>query len=70
MLEFVVFVAGTYLLIRYMYPRQLFKNKLSQTEMFQVNHKSTQTWSDSDSSMSIDLEDMEIDELFYEIKSV
>ena len=67
MLELLVFVAGSYILFRYMYPRKTFKAKRSQTEMQRIN-KSTQTDSDSD-SMSVDLE-MAIDELFFEIQLV
>ena len=68
MLELLVFVAGSYVIIRYMYPRKNYTNKSSQTEMIKIN-KTTQT-DDSDDSMSIDLSDMEIDEHFFHIKSV
>ena len=68
MLELLVFVAGSYVIIRYMYRRKNYTNKSSQTEMIKIN-KTTQT-DDSDDSMSIDLSDMEIDEHFFHIKSV
>ena len=68
MLELLVFVAGSYVIIRYMYPRKKYTNKSSQTEMIKIN-KTTQT-DDSDDSMSIDLSDMEIDEHFFHTKSV
>mgnify|MGYP006395457095 FL=1 len=68
MLELLVFVAGSYVIIQYMYPRKKYTNKSSQTEMIKIN-KTTQT-DDSDDSMSIDLSDMEIDEHFFHIKSV
>ena len=66
MLELLVFVAGSYLVIRFMYPRKIFKTKHSQTEMQSIQHQSTQTEYESD-SMSIEFDnlDLEIDDLFF-----
>ena len=69
MLELLVFVAGSYVIIRYMYPRKKYTNKLSQTELTKFN-KFTQTDCEYADSMSISMSDMEIDEQFFHIKSV
>ena len=65
MLELLIFVAGSYLVIRFM-SRKVFKTKHSQTEMQSLQHQSTQTECECD-SMSIEFDDMEleIDDLFF-----
>lgn len=65
MLELLIFVAGSYLVIRFM-SRKVFKTKHSQTEMQSLQHQSTQTECECD-SMSIEFDDLEleIDDLFF-----